>query len=123
MHTIGMDTYLLITDGVAAAEGEVAGRIRPFRWWIRGKTAAGVENPAPPGARKGRRGGQLRTRVRCAIMRVIAQLSPLSKQPLKSRRRIQPAVQIPASPEPAAPDGFPDVADALSDWIDRDQWP
>ena len=40
MHTIGMDTYLLITDGVAAAEGEVAGRIRPFRWWIRGKTAA-----------------------------------------------------------------------------------
>ena len=75
MHTIGMDTYLLITDGVAAAEGEVAGRIRPFRWWIRGKTAAGVENPAPPGARKGRRGGQLRTPVRCAIIGVIAQLS------------------------------------------------
>ena len=54
MHTIGMDTYPLIADGVAAAEGEVEGRIRPFRWWIRGKTAAGVENPAPPGAGKRR---------------------------------------------------------------------
>ena len=74
MHTIGMDTYPLIADGVAAAEGEVEGRIRPFRWWIRGKTAAGVQNPAPPGARKGRRGGHLRTPVRRAIIRLIAQL-------------------------------------------------
>ena len=31
MHTIGMDTYGLIADGVAAAEGQVQGRIRPFR--------------------------------------------------------------------------------------------
>ena len=45
--------YLSIgMDGVAAAEGEVDGRVRPFLWWIRGKTAAGIENPAPPGARK-----------------------------------------------------------------------
>ena len=32
MHTIGMDTYGLIADGVAAAEGQVQGRTRPFRW-------------------------------------------------------------------------------------------
>ena len=25
--------------------------------------------------------------------------------------------------DPAAPDGFPDVAYSLSNWIDRDQWP
>ena len=25
--------------------------------------------------------------------------------------------------DPAAPNGFPDVADAPSAWIDRDQWP
>ena len=49
MDTIGMDTYGLIADGVAAAGSEVEGRIEPFRWWIRGKTAVGVENPAPDG--------------------------------------------------------------------------
>ena len=54
MHTIGMDTYGLIADGVAAAEGQVEGRVGPFRWWIRGKTAAGVGNPASPGAGKRR---------------------------------------------------------------------
>ena len=54
MHTIGMDTYGLIADGVAAAEGQLQGRVGPFRWWIRGKTAAGVGNPASPGAGKRR---------------------------------------------------------------------
>ena len=49
MDTIALDTYGLIADGVAAAEGRVEGRIGPFRWWIRGKTAAGVANPAPDG--------------------------------------------------------------------------
>ena len=74
MHTIGMDTYPLIADGVAAAEGEVEGRIRPFRWWIRGKTAAGAENPAPPGQANDARNACLRTGVRRAIIRLIAQL-------------------------------------------------
>ena len=49
MDTIAMDTYGLIAHGVAAAAGQVEGRIEPFRWWIRGKTAAGVVNPAPDG--------------------------------------------------------------------------
>ena len=81
MHTIGMDTYLLIADGVAAAEGEVEGRIRPFRWWIRGKTAAGAENPAPLGQANDARNGRLRTGVRCAIIR-----SPtLDTKPLAER--------------------------------------
>ena len=44
MHTIGMDTYPLIADGVAAAEGEVEGRIRPFRWWIRVKPQPVLKN-------------------------------------------------------------------------------
>ena len=74
MHTIGMDTYLLIADGVAAAEGEVEGRIEPFRWWIRGKTAAGVENPAPPGQVNDGLKGHLRTSVRCAIIGVITEV-------------------------------------------------
>ena len=74
MHTIGMDTYLLIAAGVAAAEGEVEGRIGPFRWWIRGKTAAGIENPAPPGQVNDGLKGHLRTDIRCAIISVIAQL-------------------------------------------------
>ena len=69
-----MDTYPLIADGVAAAGGEVEGRIGPFRWWIRGKTAAGAENPAPPGQANDARNGRLRTSVRRAIIRVIAQL-------------------------------------------------
>ena len=47
MDTIAMDTYGLIVHGVAAAAGQVAGRIEPFRWWIGGKTAAGVANPSP----------------------------------------------------------------------------
>ena len=54
MHTIGMDTNGLIADGAAAVESQVEGRTGPFRWWIRGKTAAGVGNPAPPGAGKRR---------------------------------------------------------------------
>ena len=70
-----MDTYLLIADGVAAAGGEVEGRIRPFRWWIRGKTAAGAENPAPLGQANDARNACLRTSVRRAINTVIAQLS------------------------------------------------
>ena len=51
MHTIGMDTDGLIAPGVAATGGRATGTIRPFRWWIRGKTAAGVVNPAPDGRR------------------------------------------------------------------------
>ena len=31
MDTIAMDTYGLIADGVAAAEGQVEGRIGPIR--------------------------------------------------------------------------------------------
>ena len=49
METIGMDTCGLIAHGVAANGGGVEGRTRPFRWWIGGKTAAGVANPAPDG--------------------------------------------------------------------------
>ena len=52
METIGMDTCGLIAHGVAATGGGVEGRTRPFRWWIRGKTAAGVANPSPDGAVK-----------------------------------------------------------------------
>ena len=61
-------------NGVAAAGGEVVGRIRPFRWWIRGKTAAGVENPARRGQANDGRTTRLRTPVRCAIIGFIAQL-------------------------------------------------
>ena len=72
MHTIGMDTYGLIADGVALVEGQLQGRVGPFRWCIRGKTAAGVENPAPPwsGKRRCKRplAPVLRTPIRCAII-------------------------------------------------------
>ena len=44
-----MDTYPLTVAGVALVEGQIEGRIEPSRWWIRGKTAAGVANPAPDG--------------------------------------------------------------------------
>ena len=81
MHTIGMDTYGLIADGVAAAEGGVQGRTGPFRWWIRGKTAAGVANPARRGQANDGVIGHLRTSIRCAIMRVIAHLSPAEIAP------------------------------------------
>ena len=74
METIGMDTCGLIAHGVAAAGGGVEGRTRPFRWWIRGKTAAGVANPSPDGAVKWSPNGVLRTPVRRAIISVIAQL-------------------------------------------------
>ena len=67
MHTSGMDTYGLIAGGVALVEGQVQGRIGPFRWWIRGKTAAGVANPARGGQANDGRKGHLRTRVRRAI--------------------------------------------------------
>ena len=49
MQWIGIDTYPLTVASVALVEGQVEGRIGPFRWWIRGKTAAGVANPAPDG--------------------------------------------------------------------------
>ena len=69
-----MDTYGLIADGVALVEGQVEGRIRPFWWWIGGKTAAGVANPAPDGRQTTVQTSRLRTGVRRAIMRVIAHL-------------------------------------------------
>ena len=61
MYTIGMDTYGLIAGGVALVEGQVEGRTGPFRWWIRGKTAAGVANPARGGQANDGENSHLRT--------------------------------------------------------------
>ena len=77
IHTIAMDTYGLIAEGVAAAEGQVEWRIGPSRWWIRGKTAAGVANPVPEGRQTTAETpacAGLRTPVRRAIITLIAHL-------------------------------------------------
>ena len=76
IDVIGMDTYGLVANGASTPGGEVEGRIGPFRWWIRGKTAAGAENPAPLGQANDARSGRLRTSVRRAIIQVIAQILP-----------------------------------------------